>query len=97
MDTPQSHETHLAEAPRAGELWREMIERQRRESGNIEEGGRQLMRSLPDEHQKEKTNKSQDEIILPHDLFAKAPISYQDMLRDASQVAGREHDQGIDR
>jgi hypothetical protein len=89
-----SDETHLAEKPREGESWREMIERQQKEQSN--QGGylKGLMRSLPDE-QKDKPP-SRGELQTP--LMAEGQeVSFQDFLKDAARYGRDDNDRGLSR
>ena len=91
-------EINLAERPRDGESWREMIERQQREDSNRGGFSRDLLRSLPDEQRQENAPKGRGDILLPQDLMSEeARLSYMAMLRDAAQGASREPSRGIDR
>lgn len=70
-----------AEGPREGELWQEMIERQQREGNNKDGYLRELMRSLPDEQQQEKRERSD---------------SFEEILAQASQLGRQDRDVGLD-
>ena len=85
MATGPSRGQEYAERPRDGELWREMIERQRREGTNQGDDRRELLRSLP---QEQKQDKGRGDITHPEPLMADAfPQSYEELLRQASQRA----------
>jgi hypothetical protein len=86
--------SEFAEQPKEGELWQEMIARQRSE-GNAQPGYlRGILRSLPDEQKQEKEELKRGELDTPKEANVSG---YQVFLRDASHGAERERDRGIDR
>jgi len=88
-----------AERPKEGELWQQMIERQQREGSNWGGYARELLRSLPEEEQKDKERGERGDIAPGQfPLMAEEfPPSYQEMLREASQRAMPEQDLGMER
>jgi hypothetical protein len=91
-----AHEVQMAERPKEGELWHEMIQRQQKEGNDRNSSSRELLRSLPLEQQQErKQEKSNVQFDQP--LMVENQQSYHDMLRDASRSVGHEHDRGMDR
>lgn len=93
MSSEQGHE--YAEKPQEGEKWQDMIRRQERE-GNKEEGyWRELLRSLPDEQQKEKERGGVTQEFGQEQFVAEA--SYAEILREASQRAVPEQERELER
>jgi hypothetical protein len=74
-----------AERPKEGELWQQMIERQQREGSNRGGYARELLRSLPEEEQKDKERGERGETSPPFDSLMAGAQSYQDLLAEASQ------------
>lgn len=97
-DAEPSRSQEYAERPKEGELWKEMIERQQREDSNRGGNWRELLRSLPDEQQKEKGPGRGDNIHTVEPLMADTfPQSYAEMLREASQRAAPDQSQELER
>jgi hypothetical protein len=90
------HETQMAERPKEGELWREMIERQRKEGTDRDGSSRELLRSLPLE-QKQERNQERSNVHFDQPLMGDNQQSYHEMLRDAARSASQEQERGIDR
>lgn len=85
-----------AERPKEGELWHQMIERQLKEGGNQNGYLRELLRSLPDEQQKDKERGRGDSS--PFDSSPVAEMqSYDAMIRAASQRAVPDQSQQLER
>jgi hypothetical protein len=84
-DAEPSRGQEYAERPKEGELWQEMIERQRREGNNQSGDWRELLRSLPQEQQKD-NGRGRGDLTIDPALMAEIP-SFEDMLREASQRA----------
>jgi hypothetical protein len=62
MASDDNHSQEYAERPKEGELWQEMVHRQQRDGSNQGGFSRELMRSLPDEEQKEKEGPERGDI-----------------------------------
>lgn len=86
-------QTQLAEGRRGGELWQEMIQRQRQERESQDNSVRERLRSLPQEQEKAKEQ----------GLFAPAndnsPVveasnaAWLDQLREAAQRGGQQQNE----
>lgn len=85
-----------AERPKEGELWHEMIERQQKEGSNQNGYLRELLRSLPDEQQKDKERGRGDNSPFDPLLAGEMP-SYHEMIREASQRAVPVQSQQLER
>lgn len=90
----------IAEKPRDGEAWSDMVLRQKMEGNKTEGYSRGIQRSLPDE---QKGSKGRDESGHIHQgntqPLPMAEASYHDMLRESSQriVEERVREIGMDR
>jgi hypothetical protein len=81
-------EQQIAEGRRGGELWQEMIQRQRQEKGDRDSSAPERYRSLPDEKEKEKGRslwapQEQQEHLADNS-------AWQQQLMDAAQRAGHQ-------
>lgn len=85
-----------AERPKEGELWQQMIERQQKEGGNQNGYLRELLRSLPDEQQKDKERGRGDNSPFDPPLTSEMQ-SYDAMIREASQRAVPDQSQQLER
>lgn len=85
-----------AERPKEGELWQQMIERQQKEGGNQNGYLRELLRSLPDEQQKDKERGRGDSSPFDPALTAEMQ-SYDAMIREASQRVVPDQSQQLER